>query len=123
MRRKIFEAGKRPGMGEAMSAELEKSGNMPVVFLTRGSVYSPGMAAMLAHVHRDQAAAAAKFDPNAPMMELITELQELSNGNVPDSVFSVPEGYAPIELHEILKSAIGQFSVSPQPGSVSKQLR
>ena len=111
-------------MGEAMSAELEKSGNMPVVLLTRGSVYSPGMAAMLAHVHRDQqAAASAKFDLDAPMMDLITELQELSNGNIPHSVFSVPEGYAPIELHEMLKSAIGQFSVSPQPGSVSKQLR
>jgi TonB family protein len=56
------------------------------------------------------------FDPNAPVMEIINEIVELSAEPVNDSVFQLSEGYQAATVEELMKSVTAP-QAAPSPAS------
>jgi len=103
--KKIFAS--MPGSVQGFAAmEEEKSKGLPL--RSRTAVYTPMMSGF----------ARPGFDPNAPVMEITSEISELSAEPVDDSVFQLPDGYRPAPVEELMKSLIVPQAVS-SPGSTS----
>jgi hypothetical protein len=113
MMQKMF--AQAPGMGEKMRAIMDEFKNARVILGARGAVYLPGMAAMMEQLRNAGKPVPPGFDVNAPMMEFIMDLQELSTEEVPMSAFEIPEGYTLGPIDEVLNNAL-----PPRPGATKK---
>jgi hypothetical protein len=98
--------GQAPGMGSSMKQMMEEFKDSAVVLEMRVSSYAPGLAAAMTKAGDEQKAALA----DAPLMEMIMELQELSTADVPASVFDIPRDYTAVPMAELLTGAM------PKPG-------
>lgn len=72
---------------------------------------------ILAMLSRGGAASAAPAaDPNAPIMEINEELASISTAPIPDSTFSVPDGYTAVPLVDFM-SAMMPKPPAPKPAA------
>jgi hypothetical protein len=100
--------GQTPGMGEKMRAMTEAFKDVRVMLGSRSAVYMPGMAAMMEQLRKAGQPVPQGLDPNAPLMETVMDLQELSGAPVSPAVFKIPQDYAPAPLADVLKAVMPQ---------------
>jgi hypothetical protein len=55
----------------------------------------------------------AGFDPNAPVMEINSEIVELSAEPIDDTAFQVPNGYQSAPVEDLIKSVIAPPTLAP----------
>jgi hypothetical protein len=107
--RKMFSS--MPGMGasaDKMVAELTKGGN--TIVRMHMEMFMPGLAKMM-----EQARAGGANVPDAPpldrpLVEMTTEMKELSTDAVADSVFQIPAGYQQAPMEDLLKAMMAAFT-------------
>ncbi|HVN06601.1 MAG TPA: hypothetical protein VMT86_19415 [Bryobacteraceae bacterium] len=98
--------GRLPGVASSMAPIFEEMFKSPSVILrTHIEFYMPLMAA-LSHRMSAQNGAAPAFDPNAPLMEMNQEADELSSAPVDASIFEVPKDYTAISADEMVRSMV-----------------
>lgn len=85
--------------------ELRDSG---VVLEMRVASYAPGLAAMVSNAGGKDAAFPAA---DAPLMEVIMRLEELSTAEVPVSAFDIPREYTVVTMSEILRGVLPKMPV------------
>jgi hypothetical protein len=92
-------AGNGSGMLSGMSALMGELRDAAIVLQMRIASWAPGLSALAGNaVDQDAAVRAA----DAPLLEVILNLEELSTAEVPASVFDLPREYAVVPLSEIL---------------------
>jgi hypothetical protein len=106
--------GQAPGLGEKMRAMMNEYKDLRVTLGTRGAVYMPGMAALMEQLRKAGKPVPAGFDGNAPMMEFIMDLQELSTEEIPAGVFDIPPDYTLGQIDEILQSMLPRRPGAPK---------
>jgi len=103
MMKKMF--GAFPGLSDKISdltAALQKGS--AITLRMRGAVTIPALAAMLKQAHA--AGAGAPDIPDGPLVEINSDLKDLSTDAIPDSAFRIPEGYAKAPLEDLIKGLI-----------------
>lgn len=94
-----------PGMGDGLGKMMLDMQTAKAVMLgSKITMWMPGLAAMMKMAPPGQNPLGENFDANAPFAEVTQELAELSTTPVPDSVFTVPEGYTATSLPDLMKS-------------------
>jgi hypothetical protein len=83
-----------PGVGEKLKAPMEQmmKASSQAILRTQMKMIMPGSAKMM-----------GAANPDEPLMDMTTDLIELSSDAIPDSVFEVPEGYQKTELAELVR--------------------
>jgi hypothetical protein len=104
MMQKAF--GQIPGMAEKLRSVMQESRNMRAILRMRGAFYMPGMAAILEKLRQSGRPVPEGVDPNAPMMEFMMDLLEMSTAEISDSVFRIPDDYTPAPFEEVMKSVM-----------------
>ena len=99
-----------PGMTELMGAirDLMKD-NIGWPLKSSTKMYAPAMVQALQKAPQP----GQSLDPNAPMMEILMDVAELSTNPVPDSVFSVPADYQAAPVEELVKALMPVQSRPP----------
>jgi hypothetical protein len=101
MMQKMF--AQTPATGEKMRTMMAEFQKMKTVLRMHGAVYTPGAAAMMEQLRKAGKPVPA-FDPNAPTMEFVMDLQELSGADLADSVFAIPQDYTLAPVGEVVKN-------------------
>ena len=100
-------AGGMPGFGDNLAAVVTQSTeNGSVALRTHMEIMMPLLALMSRQLPQQPGQPLAGLDPNAPLIQLTQEVVELSTDPVDDSLFTVPAGYQPASLEEILNGMI-----------------
>jgi hypothetical protein len=95
-----------PGMAEALtSMKKEFQSGAGVALRMQIEVYTPMLGAM-AKQHPESMPLGAGFDPDSAVVEVNSELVEISTAAIPDSVFQVPEGFQSAPVADIIKDQI-----------------
>jgi len=107
--------GRLPGAASSMQPIFEEMFKSPSVILrTQVEFYMPLMAALSRRM-AGQNGAAPPLDPNAPLMEMTQEADELSNAPVDASIFEIPKDYTAISADEMVRSMVQPQSTSAAP--------
>jgi hypothetical protein len=94
-----------PGSTQGFTSMIEE--NSKSFLLKAHTEVPPPIMGVIAQQTRTQLPAG--FDPNAPLMEITTEIVEISADPVDDSVFQLPEGYQAAPAEELMKSILSSF--------------
>jgi hypothetical protein len=96
-----------PGLGKTLDSTFQElSANKSMVLRMRMAMYMPMAAAVAQEMARQGQAAPAGLDPDAPLVEMTTDLVELSTASIDDSVFRVPADYQPVPIQDLMKSTL-----------------
>ena len=90
-----------PAMRDALRAPLEELAktNGSLVLKLHAAIYIPALSQMLAFTGQ----APDGFDPGGALVEYQMDLADLSTAEIPDSVFTVPAGYQPVPLEDLVQ--------------------
>jgi hypothetical protein len=99
-----------PGFGEGFAALMKEFQSGAYVTLRlRMEVFMPMIGAMAKQLPAGNNPFGAGFDAEAPFLEMNQELAEISTASIPDSVFEIPQGYAPVAAADILKDMLSRI--------------
>jgi hypothetical protein len=105
-----------PGFGDSVVAMMKelRSGS-GVLLRTHMDIYMPMMAAMMRSLPAGTPnPLGANFDPDAAFAQMNQEMSEISTDAIPDSVFTVPEGFQPGTVADIMKGMVARLSPAPK---------
>jgi hypothetical protein len=111
---KLF--GQMPGMGEQLRKEMTAIMSLNGSLMLKMSVgaYIPAMAQLMQQAGQSTAG----VDPNAPMMQMQSDLTELSTASIDDSAFAVPADYQAAPMEDLVK---GMLPTLPRPTPAALQ--
>ncbi|MBZ5606936.1 MAG: hypothetical protein LAP38_01650 [Acidobacteriia bacterium] len=94
-----------PGMSQDFAPKLrELASNSPLLLKSHVALFMPMMAQLAQQMEKQGQPLPAGFDPSAPLIELNTEIVEMSVDAIQDSVFDVPADFEIASFDEILKT-------------------
>ena len=115
---KIF--GNLPGLGQGVASMLEER-SKGLVLKSHVEMYMPMMALLAQQSARNGTPPAVGFDPSAAVMEMNSEIVELSTAPVEDSAFQLPDDCQSAPFEDIMKSLTASpavpLSTPPPSGS------
>jgi hypothetical protein len=99
--------GAMPGLGKGMTAMFEEmSKNKAVMLRTQMSVYSSFFGQLAQKMQKEGKPLPASFDPDAPIVQMKQEAEELSTAPIEDSIFQIPQGYATAPMEDLMKTLV-----------------
>ena len=107
--RKMFV--KLPGLGGDFTTLLEESAKR-LVLKTHVELYMPGLIASLLAQPMENGDASPTIDPNAPVMEMNSEIVEFTAVPVDEKVFRLPNDYQLVPVEDLIKSLVLAASIS-----------
>jgi hypothetical protein len=93
-----------PGMGQGMGKFFQEMQAAKAVLLRNNvTMWMPAVAAMMKMLPPEKNPFGAGFNADAPFMEMVQEVSEISDATIPDSVFAVPAGMKPVPAAELVR--------------------
>lgn len=91
-----------PGMAKATESFQQFSGAKSVILRSHGELFMPMLAMMAKQMSKN--GQNTDIDPAAPIMQMNSEVTELSTASIDDSIFQVPKDFTPASIEELMQS-------------------
>jgi hypothetical protein len=94
-----------PGFGDGMNKMFtELAQNKTVMLRTQMKIYSSLFGQMALSMQKQGQPLPAGYDPDAPLLQVNQEVDELSTAPLEDALFRIPEGYQVMPMADLMKT-------------------